>query len=103
RLASGTPTGVVAMSLILWPVLRKMGFRWRWAFDLADAGLRRIVRLSGWVFVYVMANQVGYLVVLILAAQRQGGYTAYTSAFIFFHRPYASFVVSITTASLPPL
>jgi len=102
-LAIGTTAGVVAMSLVLWPFLRQMGFRWRWSFDLADPGLRRIVRLAGWVFVYVLANQVGYLVVLILAAQRQGGYTAYTSAFIFFQLPYAIFVVSITTALLPSM
>jgi putative peptidoglycan lipid II flippase len=102
-LAVGTTAGVVVMSLILWPFLRRMGFRWRWTFDLADPGLRRIVRLAGWVFVYVLANQIGYLVVLILAAQRQGGYTAYTSAFIFFQLPYAIFVVSITTALLPSM
>ena len=102
-LAIGTTAGVVVMSLTLWPFLRRLGFRWRWTLDLRDAGLRRIVRLSGWVFVYVIANQVGYLVVLILAAQRQGGYTAYTSAFIFFQLPYAIFVVSITTALLPSM
>lgn len=102
-LAVGTTAGVVVMSLILWPFLRRMGFRWRWTLDLADPGLRRIVRLAGWVFVYVLANQIGYLVVLILAAQRQGGYTAYTSAFIFFQLPYAIFVVSITTALLPSM
>jgi putative peptidoglycan lipid II flippase len=103
-LAIGTTAGVAAMSLVLWPFgLRRLGFRWRWRFDLRDPGLRRIVRLAGWVFVYVLANQLGYLVVLILAAQRQGGYTAYTSAFIFFQLPYAIFVVSITTALLPSM
>jgi putative peptidoglycan lipid II flippase len=102
-LAIGTTAGVVVMSLILWPFLRKLGFRWRWSLDLKDAGFRQIVRLAGWVFVYVLANQIGYLVVLILAAQRQGGYTAYTSAFIFFQLPYAIFVVSIMTALLPSM
>src|SRR5206468_12912709 len=44
-LALGTTAGVVVMSLILWPFLRKLGFRWRWSLDLKDAGFRQIVRL----------------------------------------------------------
>ncbi len=81
-LAGGTTLGVVAIK---------------------DAGFRQIVRLARWAFVYVVANQVGYLVVIALATRRQGGYTAYTSAFIFFQLPYAIFAVSIMTALLPSL
>jgi putative peptidoglycan lipid II flippase len=102
-LAVGTTLGVVTMSLALWPSLRRIGFRWRWTLDLKDAGFRRIVRLARWAFVYVAANQLGYLVVIGLAARQQGGYTAYTSAFIFFQLPYAIFAVSIMTALLPSL
>ncbi|HYT81330.1 MAG TPA: murein biosynthesis integral membrane protein MurJ [Actinomycetota bacterium] len=102
-LAGGTTLGVVAMSLVLWPSLRRIGFRWRWTWDVKDAGFRQIVRLARWAFVYVVANQVGYLVVIALATRRQGGYTAYTSAFIFFQLPYAIFAVSIMTALLPSL
>jgi len=102
-LAGGTTLGVVGMSLVLWPSLRRIGFRWRWTWDLKDAGFRQIVRLARWAFVYVVANQVGYLVVIALATRRQGGYTAYTSAFIFFQLPYAIFAVSIMTALLPSL
>jgi putative peptidoglycan lipid II flippase len=91
------------MSVVLWPALRRLGFRWKWSLDLADPGFRRIGRLAGWAFLYVVFNQVGYLVVLILAAPEQGGYTAYASAFIFFQLPYAIFVVSIMTALLPTL
>jgi putative peptidoglycan lipid II flippase len=55
------------------------------------------------VFVYVLANQIGYLVIIVLAAQVEGGYTAYTSAFIFFQLPHAIFAVSIMTALLPAM
>ncbi|HYV00934.1 MAG TPA: lipid II flippase MurJ, partial [Actinomycetota bacterium] len=74
-----------------------------WTCDLRDPGLRRLVRLSGWALLYVVVNQLGLLVVIVLAASVQGGYTAYTAAFIFFQLPYAIFAVSIMTALLPSL
>jgi len=57
----------------------------------------------GWVVVYVAANQIGYLIVLILAAETQGGYTAYGAAFLLFQLPHAIFTVSIVTALLPAM
>jgi putative peptidoglycan lipid II flippase len=102
-LVIGTTLGVVGMTVVLWPSLRRLGFRWRWHLDLKDQGLRRIGRLARWVFLYVMVNQLGYLVVIVLAGKVQGGYTAYTSAFIFFQLPHAIFAVSIMTALLPSL
>lgn len=102
-LAIGTTLGVVLMSVALLPSLRRVGFRWRWTLDLEDAGFRRIGRLAGWAFVYVVVNQVGYASVIVLASREQGGYTAYTSAFQFFQLPYAIFAVSIMTAMLPSL
>jgi putative peptidoglycan lipid II flippase len=102
-LAVGTTLGVVGMTAVLWPSLRRLGFRWRWSLDWHDPGFRKIVRLSGWAFVYVIVNQLGLLVVIVLAASVQGGYTAYQAAFIFFQLPYAIFAVSIMTALLPSL
>lgn len=102
-LAGGTTLGVVVMSLALWPALRRIGFTWRWTLDVKDPGFRRIGRLAGWALVYVVVNQLGYVVVISLATRLQGGYTAYTSAFIFFQLPYAIFAVSIMTALLPSL
>jgi putative peptidoglycan lipid II flippase len=102
-LAGGTTLGVIGMTLVLWPAVRKLGFRWRWTLDFGDQAFRKIVRLSGWAFVYVVVNQLGLLVVIVLAAGVQGGYTAYQAAFIFFQLPYAIFAVSIMTALLPSL
>ena len=102
-LAIGTTLGVVGMTVVLWPSLRRIGFRWRPVFDLRDPGVRRIARLAGWALLYVVVNQAGYLVVIILAAKVTGGYTAYTNAFIFFQLPHAIFAVSIITALLPSL
>jgi putative peptidoglycan lipid II flippase len=50
-----------------------------------------------------VANQAGYLVVIILAGGVVGGYTAYAAAFILFQLPYAIFGVSIFTALLPAM
>lgn len=102
-LAIGTTAGVAAMTLALWPSLRRIGFRWRWTLDFRHPAIRKLIRLSGWAVGYVVVNQVGLLVVIVLAAGVQGGYTAYQSAFIFFQLPYAIFAVSIMTALLPSL
>jgi len=102
-LAIGTTAGVVVMTLALWPSLRRIGFRWRWALDFRHPAIRKLIRLSGWAVGYVVVNQIGLLIVIVLAAGVQGGYTAYQSAFIFFQLPYAIFSVSIMTALLPSL
>jgi len=102
-LAVGTTLAVVAMTVVLWPPLRRLGFRWRWLLDLKDAGMRRIGRLAVWAFAYAAINQLGLLVVIVLAGRIRGGYTAYASAYVFFQLPYAIFAVSIMTALLPSL
>jgi putative peptidoglycan lipid II flippase len=102
-LAIGTTLGVVAMTVVLWPFVRRTGFRFRWMAGRRDPAIRTILRLATWVFVYVFANQIGYLVVMILAGERQGGYTAYAAAFILFQLPHAIFAVSIFTALLPAM
>jgi putative peptidoglycan lipid II flippase len=102
-LAIGTTGGVAAMTLALWPSLRRIGFRWRWRAEWRNPAVRQLLRLSGWVVAYVILNQVGLLFVIILAGKQQGGYTAYQAAFIFFQLPHAIFAVSIMTALLPSL
>jgi putative peptidoglycan lipid II flippase len=102
-LAIGTTLGVATMTVALWPFVRATGFRFRWLAVHRDPAIRTILRLATWVFVYVVANQLGYLVVMILAGERQGGYTAYAAAFILFQLPHAIFAVSIFTALLPAM
>jgi putative peptidoglycan lipid II flippase len=102
-LAIGTTLGVVAMTLALWPSVRATGFRFRWAAEGGARAVRTIAHLATWVVVYVVANQLGYLIVLILAAEIQGGYTAYAAAFILFQLPHSIFAVSIFTALLPAM
>ena len=101
-LAAGTTLGVVAMTVALWPSLRKLGFRWHLRFDWRHETLRRLVRLARWVIVYVIANQVAYFVIITFTGHLEAGaYTAYSQAFIFFSLPHAIVAVSIFTALLP--
>ncbi len=101
-LALGTTLGVVGMTAALWPALRKLGFRFRWRTPRHE-GVWKVAHLAKWVAIYVATNQAGYLIVLLLAAPEQGGYTAYSMAFIMFQLPHAIFAVSIFTALLPTL
>ncbi len=100
-LAAGTTLGVFAMTAALWPSLRSIGYRWRPRFDFGHAAIRRLGRLAGWVAVYVVANQIAYFIIIVLAGRVQGGITAYAAAFIVYSLPHAIFAVSIFTALLP--
>ena len=51
----------------------------------------------------MVANQLGYLVIVILAGGPTGGYSSYAAAFILFQLPHAIFAVSILTALLPAM
>jgi len=101
-LAIGTTVGVVAMTVALWPSLRRVGFRWRWRMEWTSEPVRRIARLATWMFLYVVVNQLGLLQIIVLSAGRTG-FTAFFSAFTFFQLPHAIFAVTIMTALLPAL
>ncbi|MFL5767463.1 MAG: murein biosynthesis integral membrane protein MurJ [Actinomycetota bacterium] len=101
-LALGTTAGVIAMTLALWPSLRKTGFRFAWRPDATHPAVRRIGKLASWTFLYVAANQLGLFVVIVLAAGARG-YTVYFDAFILFQLPHAIFAVAIFTALLPAM
>ncbi len=103
-LAAGTTFGIVAMSLALWPSLRRMGFRLRLRLDWRHPAIAELGRLAKWTGVYVAANQIAYLLVIVLSNRLGSGtYFAYTQAFVFFQLPHAIFAVSIFTALLPEM
>jgi putative peptidoglycan lipid II flippase len=102
-LGLGTTAGVAAMTLVQWPFLRRTGFRFHFVWNWRDRAIRKMATLSVWSVGYVITNQLGYLLVMVLAYGVQGGYTAYTNAFIFFQLPHGVFAVSVMTALLPPM
>lgn len=96
----GTTAGVALMGLAQLPFLRGLG-HYRLSFSVAHPALKKLGRLAVFVIGYVAVNQVGYLVVQILAAGQPGGYAAYVYAFTFFMLPHGLFAVSVITALLP--
>jgi putative peptidoglycan lipid II flippase len=96
----GTTGGVALMAIAQIPFLRGLG-RYRLTFSVAHPSVKKLARLSVFVVGYVVANQIGYLIVQYLAKTQQGGYSAYITAFTFFLLPYGLFAVSIFTALLP--
>ena len=101
-LGAGTTLGVVAMTVALWPALHGIGFRWRLRWDWRHETVRHLFHLARWVVVYVIANQIAYLIIILLASRiSAGAYTIYSQAFVFFSLPHAIVAVSIFTALLP--
>ena len=103
-LAAGTTLGVAAMTIALWPSLRRLGFRWHLRFDWNHPAVRRLGKLALWVVVYVVVNQLAYVAVIVFTGNfPPDGYQVYASAFILFQLPHAIVAVSIFTALLPPM
>ena len=100
-LAIGTTAGVAAMALAHWPSVRRLPGRLRARLDFRHPAVRTLARLSGWTLGYVVANQIGFSIALVLANGVQGGPTAFFVAFAFFQLPYGIAAVSIMTALVP--
>ena len=96
----GTTAGVALMAVAQLPFLRGLG-RYRITFSVAHPAVKKLARLSVFVIGYVIANQIGYLIVQVLANGEQGGYSAYIAAFTFYMLPHGLFAVSVITALLP--
>ena len=103
-LGVGTTAGIVAMTVALWPAIRRAGIRLRFRFDLRHPSVRKVAGLSGWTLGYAASNQVALFVILALATgEGAGAVSAYTYAFIFFQLPHGLLAVSIMTTFLPDL
>jgi len=110
-LGAGTTAGVMVQALILVPVLRRTGFGYRPRFDFRGGGLGKARDLAKWTLLFVLVNQLAYVVVVNLAARvdkaAQGvidygvGYTAYSYAYLIFILPHSIVTVSVVTALLP--
>jgi putative peptidoglycan lipid II flippase len=105
-LGVGTTLGVVVQTVALLPPLRRAGIPLRPRFDFRNAGLGRAARLAKWVFLYVVANQLAYLVVVRLgtdafAATPDRSYASYVFAFLLWQLPHAIVAVSVITGLLP--
>jgi putative peptidoglycan lipid II flippase len=105
-LGLGTSLGVVFQGAALIPSLRNADLgllRWRW--NLRDDALRAIMRLGGWTFGFVLANQLALFVVTVLAGSVAGPdpVSSYTYAYAFFQLPYGVIAVTVMSVVTPDL
>jgi putative peptidoglycan lipid II flippase len=95
-LGLGTTAGIVAMTLVLLPAMRHADIRLHWNLDLRHPAVREVARLSGWTLGYVVANQVAFFIITILA-NGTDGVSVYAYAWIFFQLLYGLWAVSVMT------
>lgn len=110
-LGLGTLLGLTVQALAMLPYLRDAGFRIRLRFDWRGHGLGKAARLAKWTFFFVLANQLGMIVLTQFAtaagsqAAAQGhrgtGITAFNYALALWQMPQAIITVSVMTAVLP--
>ncbi len=104
-LAFGTTFGVIAQTAFLAPSLRRARLHIRFRFEPSHEAMRTIVRLAGWTFGMVMANQIALVIILALAdgIPAAGSVSAYTYAYTFFQLPFGVVAVSVMSAVTPAL
>ncbi|GAB2980049.1 murein biosynthesis integral membrane protein MurJ [Nocardioides montaniterrae] len=106
-LGLGSTLGIVAQLLILLPYLRRAGVRIRPRFDWRGTGLGQTMRLGVWTVLFVIVNQIAYVIVTRLgtggtAAAHDGtGITIYSNALLIVMVPHSIITVSLATAILP--
>jgi murein biosynthesis integral membrane protein MurJ len=109
-LAIGTTLGIAAQTVAMWPSMRRVGFRWRPRLDLRRAEIAEIGRMSGWMFFYIVATQLSFLVTAVISNAAGAhvcrtcagaGFAAFSNAWQLFQLPYAIVGVSVITAMLP--
>jgi putative peptidoglycan lipid II flippase len=102
-LGVGTTLGVAAMALAQWLGARRTmsGLGLRWA--PRHPAVTELWRLGRWTLGYVVVNQLGLVVVLVLANAVEGGVAAYQWAFTIMQLPYAVVAVSLLSATYPRL
>jgi len=113
-LGGGATLGVAAQALALTPLLRRVGLPWRPRFDWRGSGLGAAGRAALWTVLFVLVNQVAYLVTVrvvteagkaaALAGLGYGaGSAAYENANLIVVLPHSVVTVSVVTALLPAL
>ena len=102
-LGGGTTAGVVTIAVAGLVSLSRLRPMYRLTLGRGIDAVRRASRAAGWMFVYVLANQVGLVIVLVLGNRILGGVAAYQYAFMLFMLPYTVVGLALTTTMLPDI
>ncbi len=110
-LGLGTTGGLLVQTLLLVPMVRSAGFRFRLSFDFRKASLAKPARLALWSIGFVAVNQISYIAITRLSAganvlaTESGltsvGFTSFQNAQLLFLLPYSVITVSLVTALFP--
>ncbi len=103
-IAMATLLGGVGQIALQWPLLRKLGFRYRPIVNFKDPELREVLRLMVPGTLGLAAVQINVFVNTYLATTQQEGSVSWLSyAFRLMYLPIGLFGVSIATAALPDI
>lgn len=98
-LGIGTTAGIIAMTIPLLWEMRRLHNPLRFVPRFRHPIVSTLIRLSGWTFGYVAANQVA----LLFVATTVTSLSRYQNAFIFFQLPHGLIAVSLMTTITPEL
>lgn len=112
-LGIGSTLGIACQTATLLPFLRRTGFRYRARFDFRGTGLGHTIRLGGWTLLFIVANQIAYIVVQRLGTsgtlsgaergEQGSGIALYELGFLISQVPHGVITVSLATALMPTL
>ena len=103
-LGGGFLLGIITQALGLLPALRRTGFRFKWRTDFRKLGLRRLGHVGGWMFCYVIVNQLALLLLFNLlnrGGKNDAGPMIYNNVFLLLMMAHGIIAVSVITALLP--
>jgi putative peptidoglycan lipid II flippase len=112
-LGLGSTAGIAVQTLVLVPFLRRAGFRFRPRFDFRGVGLGHTLRLGWWTLLFILANQVAFIVIQRLgtrgtldgasSGESAAGSAVYEIGFLVSQVPHGVITVSLATAIIPTL
>ncbi|GAB6899993.1 murein biosynthesis integral membrane protein MurJ [Kineosporia succinea] len=109
-LAGSQTLGVAAQAIVLIPILKRAGIRFRPKFGLRGVGLASASRVAGWTFAAVVVQQVAFVVISKVTTTAQNltndrpealiktGKSVYDNALLLFMLPHSLVAVSLVTA-----
>ncbi len=103
-LGGGFLLGILTQAFGLLPALRKTGFRFKWRTDFRQLGLRELGTVGGWMFCYVIVNQLALMVLFNLlnrGGDGDAGPMIYNNVFLLLMMAHGIVAVSVITALLP--
>ncbi|MFJ8960196.1 murein biosynthesis integral membrane protein MurJ [Lentzea sp. NPDC102401] len=101
-LGLGTALGVAVQASVLFPALKKTGFKFRWRFGW-DSRLSEFGGLAFWVLLYVGLGLASMTVLTNVATSAQGTLTAFNYQWLIAQVPYGVLGVSLLTALMPKM